>query len=526
MRIGVLIAGDRVAPWQRAALKLLPPKTQVVVLLATSAGPIAPRQLPKYGAYYALNLLSIRENKVRILDLFENPLIIEFEPETDGNWARLPESLLRQIRDANLDAIIKFGLSLLRVPPTTQLSVPILSYHHGDPREYRGRPAGFYETKHRRESVGQIVQQISNKLDAGRILAFGETPVFPFSYRKTLATAHALSPHLLPRALAALEEGRSEQLETVGHNYRLPSNLSVALYVGRMGWEKLKRVFYGGFVEKRWRVSIMPMDGEGLIAAIGRLQAQASSWRTLDVPKGYTFIADPFFDRRGSGVIVEALEAETGIGRVARIDGDDVKRIDREAHHLSYPCSFEHGGENFIIPEMTAGGRQKVFRFRNDAMEVAFELDIDAVGLIDPTVFEFRGVVYLFANDITDGPSVLRLWTSDSLDARFVEHPASPVRISARGSRMAGPILEQGGRLYRSGQDFRRAYGDGLRLFEIEEMTAQDYRERSAGQLSFDDRSGPHTIDMSGGQLLFDWYYNKIAPLAGWRRLRAKLSRD
>lgn len=525
MRIGVLICGDTVAPWQRKALELLPSDTDFTVIKATSPGPSAPRRLLQHGAYYGLNVLSIREKRVPVLDLFENAPIMEFEPEVDGMWSRFPDTLLLELRAAELDAVVKFGLSLLRVPTADQLAVPILSYHHGDPREYRGRPSGFYETKHGRESVGQIVQQISNKLDGGRVFAFAETPVFPYSYRKTLSTARALSPYLLPRALSNLHCGESEDLDPVGKNYRLPGNSSVAAHALRTGWEKAKRSLYGAFVEKKWCVSTVQLTGDGLLSSLENIEIEAHRWKTFDLPAGYTFVADPFFDRQSDAIFVEALETGSGVGRLLRIDHEDVDRIVREDYHLSYPSNFIHEDQQILLPEMMAGGRQKFFALRDGRVTDARELDIDASGLIDPTMFRDGETFYLFGGEEVDGSSVLRLWSSGSLSGRFVEHPASPIRVSARGSRMGGPILSVGGKIYRTGQDHRRAYGDGVLLFEIEELTPTAYREREVKRFAFKNRSGPHTLDLKGQTLLFDWYVDTISPFAGWRRLRGKLAR-
>ena len=74
-----------------------------------------------------------------------------------------------------IDAIVKFGLGLLRVPDRTVLPIPILSFHHGDPGAYRGRPAGFWELIEGASFVGQVVQILRNRLDAGRVVAFAGT---------------------------------------------------------------------------------------------------------------------------------------------------------------------------------------------------------------------------------------------------------------------------------------------------------------------------------------------------------------
>ena len=61
-----------------------------------------------------------------------------------------------------------------------------MSFHHGDPRKYRGRPSGFYEIANKEKIQGQVVQILTPKLDAGKVLSYGETKVFKESYKKTL----------------------------------------------------------------------------------------------------------------------------------------------------------------------------------------------------------------------------------------------------------------------------------------------------------------------------------------------------
>ena len=96
--------------------------------------------------------------------------------------------------------VTKFGMGLLRVPPDAEFSIPIISFHHGDLRKFRGRPAGFYELLNGEPVVGQVVQRLTNRLDAGEVLAFAETKARPHSYRATMEDAYRTSPLLLPQA--------------------------------------------------------------------------------------------------------------------------------------------------------------------------------------------------------------------------------------------------------------------------------------------------------------------------------------
>ena len=43
------------------------------------------------------------------------------------------------------------------------INLPILSFHHGDPSKYRGRPAGFYEILNRNLFITKFNYYPTNK---------------------------------------------------------------------------------------------------------------------------------------------------------------------------------------------------------------------------------------------------------------------------------------------------------------------------------------------------------------------------
>ena len=91
---------------------------------------------------------------------------------------------------------------------------------------------------------------------------------------------------------------------------------------------------------------------------------------------------------------------------------------------------------------------------------------------------------------------------------------------------MGGGIIDRDGRLFRLGQDFSHGYGDGLILFEIDELTPNAYSERVIGRVRFSDRRGPHTLNLRGNRVAFDWYHDRFSPLAGVRRFTGLLRRQ
>jgi hypothetical protein len=89
---------------------------------------------------------------------------------------------------------------------------------------------------------------------------------------------------------------------------------------------------------------------------------------------------------------------------------------------------------------------------------------------------------------------------------------------------MGGSIAQRAGKLFRFGQDLRGRYGDGLIAFRIEEISPTSYREARCGEIRFANHRGPHTLNFLGDTALFDYYDERLSPLAGVRRLRQRLT--
>jgi hypothetical protein len=90
---------------------------------------------------------------------------------------------------------------------------------------------------------------------------------------------------------------------------------------------------------------------------------------------------------------------------------------------------------------------------------------------------------------------------------------------------MGGSLIESDGALYRIGQDGLAGYGDGVLVFRIEELNRTAYREHLIGSLRFGHCRGPHTINLKDDRVLFDYYRDRFALLAGLRRIRGRLAR-
>ncbi|MBA3511519.1 hypothetical protein [Sphingomonas sp.] len=522
MKIALIVDNMRIAKWQADALALLEPEPELLVYNCRNTRP--EKRRVRFFAYYALNLFTIRNALTRATALPKSLKVertVDFDSVYSGAWQELPSTILQCLRADAPDVILKFGMGLLKVPPPDVLATPILSYHHGDPAQFRGRPAGFYELLGGEQIMGQVVQRLSNRLDAGAILAFAESKVFSHSYKATLLDAFGRSPLLLKTAIENALSGTALDRSSDGKVYRLPRTWDVLRLIWKTTRSLMGRLAYGAFMEKAWRVSIAEFEPQELLAPDRAFPAQ-SSWHTYPTPRGYRFLADPFFAPSGSEMLLEALRSRTGKGEILKLGSDGIHKLSTARGHHSYPAWIEEDGRTYLIPEVALWAPPAIYEYRGDQLTEIARMDVPGdPRILDPTLFRHGSRIFLFGNLLDEGPGALRLWHAPDLFGRFEEHRRSPIRISPSGSRMAGFIVPSAAGPLRLGQLWHEEYGNGIAIFRIQELTVRDYREEAVGRLQLDRVKGPHTLNFSGQRAAFDWYEDQFSPLAGVRRLLA-----
>jgi hypothetical protein len=523
LRIGVLVDRRLLAHWQVDALRTL--GDDVDLLVYSCLNTLPSRRKARFALYYLLNLFSVR-NRMTRRALWPSDLIAvesrDFKAIQEGGWQSLPPDLIELFRTDGIALIVKFGMGLLQVPNVEELPIPILSYHHGDPAEFRGRPAGFYELQSGKPVMGQVVQRITNDLDAGEILASAETRVFAHSYRKTLVEAYRHSPLILKRAVESALMGRASKPERLGRNHRLPANGQVLRLLLKLSRAAAMRIGYGLFQEKRWQVATTAISRSAPISTLQQAISDTAFWQTPPVPKGFRFLADPFF-HPDQGLLVEGMNTGSCRGEILHVGNHGVRELSLRGGHYSYPAHIRDGENLFVVPESSDWSPAQAFLLGEEGLGEPFELKIPGrPALLDPTPFWHGGSLFLFGNRADEGSSVLRLWIAEDLHKDFVEHPDSPIRLSPNGSRMGGSLFNLGGQLYRTGQDLRGSYGDGITLFRVVRIDRESYCETAERHLRFDHVRGPHTLNFGQGRAAFDYYTDRFHLFAGLRRLRER----
>src|SRR5262249_40425816 len=145
----------------------------------------------------------------------------------------------------------------------------------------------------------------------------------------------------------------------------------------------------------------------------------------------------------------------------------------------------------YLLPEQAESGQTVLYRGELCATVAGLRFVEYAVLLrgfagIDPVLHQQNGHWYLFVSDGEFGhhDNNLHLRISDSLQGPYTEHPASPVRLGLRGSRMAGQIIRRGEQLFRPAQDCFRRYGERIRIYRINELTPTTYSETEVSEVA------------------------------------------
>ncbi|SDE99533.1 formyltransferase family protein [Halorientalis regularis] len=183
--VGVLVDGDSVREWQQRVLNVIAHREDVslsIVVRNDASESTLRAAVDKITADGLWGLVvGVRDSlvdpwfrrsvplaEVSCLDGVPRVDCTPMDAESFGN--ELPTDAIESL-EAECDLAIRFGFGVLRGAVLDAPDYGVLSFHHGDIREYRGRPAGFWEFYDGRETAGVTLQRLTETLDGGEVVA-------------------------------------------------------------------------------------------------------------------------------------------------------------------------------------------------------------------------------------------------------------------------------------------------------------------------------------------------------------------
>ncbi|HEY8239600.1 MAG TPA: hypothetical protein VIF63_09210 [Candidatus Limnocylindrales bacterium] len=555
LRLGLLVDDpERLPSWAASSVRLLCDSGLAdLVVIATAAGVTSDHARRPGNLGYRLARATIWRTPSDALEstkeLGTGARRIRLAVEAGvGNRRRLSPAALQDLRDAQLDLVLRVGADDLDDPGGESATHGTWSFELGSGSR-SGGPVGFWEMAGR---ASEMEIRLVRSSGAGRgtdVLVRGSLAVDPHSYGRTVDRALRACVDLplqicrdilcgrAPIAGSAMPSAVSSgEPATMADSRGTPGWRAVGRVVASTVLASLARGIYGAFVLKQW--SVGRLDG----GAARLLSGDVAAARWVD-PGGRTrMLADPAIvpGTSGNAVLCETLDHADGRGRIVRLElsqtsdrgrgGLSVRQeilLDVEGLHLSYPSLATIDDRLLLVPEASGSGGLLLADLAAGATTVADVRHAAGLAAVDPTLFRHAGQWWLTCTEL--GPtSGSHLWLFHGPDPRgpWTAHSRNPVVIDAGAARGAGTPFSHEGQLYRPAQDLRAGYGRSVRLMRVLALTHDEYAEELAIELSPDPRSpfprGLHTVSVDGDAIWVDGYRTVIHPLAGWFRLRAR----
>lgn len=432
---------------------------------------------------------------------------LDVTPITDRFFHRFHEADLEQIRAADLDVVLRFGFNIIKGSILESARYGVWSYHHGDNQHIRGGPAYFWELYRDDALSGIVLQVLSEKLDAGRILyrSYASTER-GLSMKRNGASSFWKGSSFVIRRLRQLHEHGWEwmqaELPTFHENprqqgtiYRLPRNGVMLRFFASSLWRNArKRLRNRGKIE-HWFVAHRAHGGQ--------------PWTELKSPRNH-YYADPFVvEREGrTFLFFEDYDYGTKRGNIARVEVQSGGKVTAPRavldlpYHLSYPFVFEQDGTMYMIPESASNESVDLYQATNFPDEWSHVKTLRAgIRAYDVTLFIRDGVFWFFANVVDRGTAScdeLFLFHTDSLTGEWTPHPLNPIVSDVRRSRPAGKLFVRDGKLIRPSQDCSESYGGAIQLNEVLLLSKSHYAEEPVSRVDpvwMADLVGTHTIN-------------------------------
>ncbi len=548
IRIGVMANGRRFPRWQAEALRALIAlaDAEIALLIVRSGGSATASKLSRLRDFGHLlwtlfnkGFVERRSQASAATDMsaeLAGVPEISCRTEPAGKYGeRFTDADVAAIAEYDLDVILRFSFGIIKGEILHAARYGVWSFHHGDEREYRGRPPGFWELYEGRRVMGSVLQRLTERLDGGVVLHRGFVATTPHSYVRTrdeAFLASAVWPSIVVRQIrlgdTAMVEAAPSTTEAPVR--RDPANGVMVRFLWRQAAAFVAAQLRGLLRAAKWSVGV----ADAPIAAW--LSGTAPEVRWMREHGSSRYLADPFAVEHDGRLValVEDYDYATHRGVVSAVDldGDGTPQVVLDTGvHASYPYVLEHEGEIYCIPETYQADEVRLYRATDFPTEWTHEATLlTGVAALDPTVFHHDGRWWLFCTDRNDGSNTkLLVFHAEQLTGPWQPHALNPVKTDVRSSRPGGTPFYLEGRLHRPAQDTSSSYGGAISIGRIDELSPTSFSEELVATIAPPSRGryndGLHTLSAVGDRTVVDGRRDTFMTSAFQRELSARLGR-
>jgi len=526
IRFAVLINGRSLKKWQAGAIqKLTDSGLCACVLFISNPGKTEPKQplLKRFFKRDALfTFLTNRIFRVTAEDICPIPEhieLIEAEPVEEGYSQFFSDEDLQKIKAAAPHFILRFGYNILRGDVLDVAPFGIWSFHHGDERQFRGGPFGFWEIVKKVPSTGVILQRLTAKLDAGHVLVRRAYITVFHSWkemRERLLSENTDMPLQAVKRYIIQNESIPEVSRTKALIYKTPGFCRMTCFMAGLWMSRLNFHFKRLFIYEDWHVETGRLFQSPLVPLVPTIQQ-------IRPVSQREFYADPFILNCEGKVKVffEHYSYKNQKGNIARFEpGKGIDTWKSGTEHMAYPSVFQHGGSTWIIPESADTGVCTAYE-TDSASQIIGETQLIDLPVVDPTLVFHEGRFYLFCGLKNQLPNEkLFVFWSDRFEGPYRPHELNPVKVNPVGSRPGGNLIKWQHSLYRPAQVFEKFYGSKIHINKVIHLSPNVFVEienHAIDPAIFDGQyDGLHTYTVSGDTYAIDLKRHRFGFSAFW----------
>ncbi len=515
LRFGLMINSLTVEHWQYDTIKMLMDNgMKLSLIIQNNDNAPAPSLFQKIKDYPFKRLLfrvwhrflfSPRSKyPTDLAELTQDIPTIFCTPVIRGISSYFEEIDIQEIRNQNLDFILRFGFDIIRGEVLNTAKYGIWSFHHDDERIIRGGPPGFWEFMKRIHNNGVILQRLTNTLDKGIVLRRLNFQTILHSYKAHLDQLYFGSVQMPLQVCkdlincGVLKEEPSISEADILHP---PTNFKMIEYFIKSVTRRIGFHLNDLFRQEDWNVGYRELNHDEI------------HW--FKKPKKSCYFADPFVIKtnkdtyiffewysysRGKADLAVALKSEKF---------EKYHKITNFKEHRSYPYVFEHEGVIYCLPEANETKEAALYRF--DEEKLRLEKDcvlLSGFPIVDATLYHHDNKWFMFLVNQKNSHTHLEIYHSENLKGPYLPHANNPVMIDCSKARPAGKLFDYQGKLIRPSQNSTIHYGQSITLEEIEELSETEFITKPFGTIKpvedSDYDKGIHTINSDGDITVFD----------------------
>ncbi|MCX6286828.1 MAG: hypothetical protein NTY96_06915 [Bacteroidetes bacterium] len=499
LSFGVMCSGTSFQKWQSEAIQLLienghNPSLLIMDSRFTQASP-EPKPVIKAKKYSLLWRASHR-----LLFKSAQKIMVEMEPElrsvsrrictvTEDNFSEyFSDADLMAIKSAKLDFILRFGFNIVRGEILNAARYGVWSFHHDDEEKYRGGPPGFWPIYKNDPVSAAIMQQLTEKLDAGIVLKKAWMKTLFHSYKTNLDVLLLTSltwPADMANQIIALGYNPGSPSSTSAPVYKVPGNMKMFIFLLKLLKNRILFYWNDLFRAERWNIGIINRSIQELAFSDAMSGCEDILW--MRERSSGNYFADPagFIEENKVHILMEDYSYADNKANISEAVFDPqsntfsvpLKSIESK-EHLSYPFIFVHGEHIYCLPESYHYGYIGLYkRNYSEGIFVEDHVLLDHIDAVDPTLINHNDKWWLFFTLRKYSNTHLYIYYADEHNGEYKPHPLNPVKMDVRSSRPAGLPFINEGELYRPAQDCSESYGKRVAINRIIKLSETEFEE-------------------------------------------------